>query len=231
VFAWFLIFEARGGAAAPLGAAQMARLVEHVRATPGLARGLVFTPEKTHDPYADDGPAPILGLELYFRELGALEMALAPKGHLQALAAGLLAGLPPTATQQAMVARSFPVPDPQVRTAPGELPCTYLVHYPGAADDLNAWLSYYITHHPPVMARFPGVREIEICTRIDWCGFLPWPRVAHMQRNKVVFDSAAALTLALNSPVREEMRADFANFPRFSGGSRHHALATLSVFP
>ena len=43
------------------------------------------------------------------------------------------------------------------------------------------------------MARFPGIRQIEICTRIDWCGFLPWRRVDHMQRNKVVFDSAAAL--------------------------------------
>ncbi len=170
---------------------------------------------------------------LYFAELAALEAALARRGHLQALAASdLLAGVAQAqATQQAMVARSFPVPEPRFATAPGQLPCTYLVHYPGQADDLNDWLSYYIEHHPPVMARFPGIREIEICTRLDWCGFLPWPRVDHMQRNKVVFDSAAALTAALNSPVREEMRADFARFPRFSGGSRHHALATLAVRP
>jgi len=225
MFAYFLTFEDRAAAAPRLTAAEIERLARLVKATPGLQRGLIFTPEATHDPYADDGPSPVLALELYFAELAALEAALGRTGHLQALA-----GVSPApATQQAMVARSFPVPDPRFATAPGGLPCTYLVHYPGRADDLNAWLAYYIEHHPPVMARFPGIREIEICTRLDWCGFLPWPHVDHMQRNKVVFDSAAALTAALNSPVREEMRADFAKFPRFSGGSRHHALATLAV--
>jgi hypothetical protein len=233
MFAYFLTFEDRARDAVRLGATETERLARLLKATPGLHEGLIFTPERTRDPYADDGPSPVLALELYFADLAALEAALGRHGHLQALAApDLLAGLgQATATQQAMVARSFPVPDPHFATAPAQLPCTYLVHYPGQADDLNDWLSYYIEHHPRVMARFPGIREIEICTRLDWCGFLPWPRVAHMQRNKVVFDSAAALTAALNSPVREEMRADFARFPRFSGGSRHYALATSRVRP
>jgi hypothetical protein len=233
MFAYFLTFEDHDGGAAPLGAADTERLAAFLKATPGLRKGLVFTPERAHDPYADDGPSPPLALELYFDALPALEAALAPGGHLQRLAEPLtLPGLAGAhATQQAMVARSFPVPNPRFETAPGALPCTYLVHYPGAAQDLDAWLAYYIAEHPRVMARFPGIREIEICTRLDWCGFLPWPRVHHMQRNKVVFDSAAALTAALNSPVREEMRADFAKFPPFTGGSRHHALATLTILP
>jgi len=232
VFAWFLTFEDRVSDGARLGSAETARLVQLLKATRGLVRGLIFTPEHTRDPYADDGPSPGLALELYFAELGALEAALGRHGDLQALATSdvLSSFEHAAATQQAMAARSFPVPDPHFANAPGELPCTYLVHYPGKADDLNEWLSY-IVHHPPVMARFPGIREIEICTRLDWCGFLPWPRVEYMQRNKVVFDSAQALTSALNSPVREEMRADFAKFPRFTGGSRHYALATLTVRP
>src|SRR5260370_164267 len=82
--------------------------------------------------------------------------------------------------------------------------------------------SPYIAHHPPIMARFPGIREIEISTRVDWCSGLPWPRVECMQRNKVVFDNPAALTAALNSPVRDEMRADFRDFPPFSGKSTHY---------
>ncbi len=225
MYAYFLTFEDGGERAA-----ETAGLVELLKTTPGLRKGLIFTPERTHDPYANDGPSPPLALELYFDALPALEAALASQGHLQRLAD--LPGLAgAAATQQAMVARNFPVPNPRFETAPGALPCTYLVHYPGQAEDLNAWLAYYIGEHPRVMARFPGIREIEICTRLDWCGFLPWPRVAHMQRNKVVFDSAAALTAALNSPVREEMRADFAKFPPFSGGSRHHAMATLTVLP
>ena len=225
-FAYFLSFHdaAKG---ARVSAADRERVAALVKGTPGLARGLLFLPERTRDPYNDDGASPALALELYFADIAALEAALAPTGHLQALPGALpsLAGI--AATQQAMLARAFPVPDGRFRTPPGDLPCTYLVHYPGRAEDLNAWLAYYIAHHPALMARFPGIREIEICTRIDWCGFLPYPRVEHMQRNKVVFDSAAALTAALNSPVREEMRADFKQFPPFSGGAAHFAMATI----
>ena len=78
------------------------------------------------------------------------------------------------------------------------------------------------------LARFPGVRRIEIATRIDWVGFLPYPRAEHMQRNKVVFDSPAALTAALASPVRAEMRADFHRFPPFTGVATHYPMLTTS---
>jgi uncharacterized protein (TIGR02118 family) len=204
-----------------------------VRATPRLIKGLVYTPAATRDPYLDDGPSPPLGLQLYFADIADLEAALAASGHLQALAApGALPSLAGARVeQQAMLARDFAVPDARFASPPGQLPCSYLVHYPGTADDLNQWLAYYIAHHPPLMARFPGIRGIEISTRIDWCGVLPWHRVDHMQRNKVVFDSAAALTAALNSPVRHEMRADFHKFPPFHGGSLHHPMATETVAP
>ena len=195
-----------------------------VRATPGLTAARLYTPERAHDPYLDDGAPPPLVLQLYLETIGALEAAVGAGGHLQALAARL-----PRATHQAMLARDFWVPDPTLRTPAGALPCTYLVHYPGPAEDLNAWLRHYIANHPPIMARFPGIREIEICTRLDWCDALPWPRVDAMQRNKVVFDDAAALHAALNSPVRHEMRADFREFPPFGGGNTHFPMLTKEV--
>ena len=206
-------------AGAPVGDVETIAAI--VRATPGLTAARLYTPERAHDPYLDDGAPPPLVLQLYLETIEALEAAVGAGGHLQALAARL-----PRATHQAMVARDFRVPDPTFRTAPGALPCTYLVHYPGPAEDLNAWLSHYIAHHPPIMARFPGIREIEICTRLDWCDALPWRRVDAMQRNKVVFDDAAALTAALSSPVRHEMRADFARFPAYRGGNLHYPMAT-----
>jgi hypothetical protein len=120
---------------------------------------------------------------------------------------------PDGATQQAMLVRRYTVPDPTFRTLPGDQPCTYLVAYEGEADDLMAWLTHYIADHPPIMARFPGIRQIEIYTCIDWCGGLPWPRVAHMQRNKVVFDNQAALTAALNSARTHIVPLMFAAMP------------------
>ena len=221
---WFALVRTAGRRIAD---AEVAWLNHFIAATPGLSRGLIFTPSTTSDPYLNDGPPPSLGVQLYFDDVAAMEAALAPGGHLQALPAReALAG---EATQQAMLVRPFAVPDPAFRTPPGELPCTYLVAYEGQADDLNAWLAYYIGSHPPIMARFPGIREIEIYTRIDWCGFLPWRRVDHLQRNKVVFDSPSALTEALNSLVRHEMRADFAKFPPFTGPNTHFPMSTLTV--
>ena len=47
-----------------------------------------------------------------------------------------------------------------------------------------------------------------------------------LQRNKVAFDSREALEAALDSPVRGEMRADFARFPRYAGRVTHYAMTT-----
>jgi hypothetical protein len=233
LIAYFAIFHCAARPDAALGAADRARVIEIARTTPQLRKALVYTPETTRDPYLDDGPSPPLALQLYFDDIAHLEAALARDGHLQALAApGALPSLADaTVTQQAMLTRPFPVPDARFRTQSGALPCTYLVHYPGVAEDFNEWLAHYVAHHPQIMAKFPDIREIEICTRIDWCGFLPWQRVDHMQRNKVVFDSAAALTAALNSPVRHEMRADFNRFPPYVGSNIHYPMATLPVTP
>jgi hypothetical protein len=207
------------------------RWLEGVLATtPGLARGLIYTPAQTRDPYLDDGRPPALAVQLYFADIAALEAVVAPDGHLQALAAA--DALPSLhgaqVTQQAMLARVFPVPKAARGTAPG---CTYLVTYEGAAKDQNAWVSHYIASHTIIMARFPGIRAVEVCTRIDWCGWLLWPRAEAMLRNKVVFDDAAALTAALNSPVRHEMRADFQQFPEFTGMVTHFPMETAVIEP
>jgi hypothetical protein len=234
-FAYFATFHDHDRPKLRITPAELVSVLDVVATTPGLRRGLVFTPESTRDPYATvhDGPSPQLALELYFDRLDQLENALARAGHLQSLA------MPQTlpslvgvdVTHQAMVARPFPVRDPVFKTEAGGLPCTYLVHYLGQAEDLNLWNDYYLNHHPQVMARFPGIREIEVCTRVDWCGFLPWRRVDYMQRNKVVFDSAGALTAALNSPVREEMRADYKQFPPFTGENAHFPMSTREIPP
>jgi hypothetical protein len=97
--------------------------------------------------------------------------------------------------------------------------------------DLNAWHGHYNRHHPPLMAKFPGVRGIEIYTRIDWVGGLPWRREDMMQRNKLLFDSPEALSAGLLSPVLTEMRADFNQFPPFEGGNVHYVLETRIFGP
>jgi hypothetical protein len=216
-----------------VAAAELAQLTELLRATPNLARALVHTPASASDPYVKDGPSPSLVLQLYFASLPHLEASVSRSGRLRALTSrDEFPGLAQAdATQQAMLVRPFAVPDPTLRTPPGEPYCTYLVSYEGEAEDLNAWHGHYLETHTRHMAMFPGIRELEVYTRLDWVSGLPWRRVNFMQRNKVAFDSPQALKDALHSPVRHAMRADFNAFPSFSGPNSHFAMATRIVLP
>lgn len=194
----------------------------------GLTKAHLYTPASASDAYGSDGPPPLFGMQLYFEAIEALETAIGAASELKALVtSGELPGLEGAkASQQAMLCRQFPVPEPKPAAATA---CSYVVHYPGPARNLNEWHSHYIAHHPRLMAKFSGIREIEILSRIDWIDAMPWPRVDHIQRNRILFDSAEALTAALNSPVRHEMRADFENFPPYSGGNFHYPMLTEIV--
>ncbi len=212
---------------------ELAKLERHLRAVPGLAKALIHTSSSANDPYVKDDAPPSIVLQLYFPEVEVLEAALSRAGNLEALTSHreFSALSAADVTQQAMLVRRFAVPDPARKNAPGKPYCTYLVSYEGEAEDLNAWHGHYLANHTRHMAMFPEIRELEVYTRLDWVSALPWPRVYFMQRNKVAFDSPEALTHALNSPVRHEMRADFRTFPKFTGPNNHYAMATRIVEP
>jgi hypothetical protein len=222
----FLSFRSRGNSS--VSDAELGRLHGVLRATPQLLRALLHLPTRASDPYLDDGPPPQLVLQLYFEELPHLEAALARDGQLAALLSRdeFPALADADVTQQAMLVRAFGVPEPAFTIRPGEPYCTYLVSYEGEAQDQNAWLGHYLGKHIGHMASLPALRELEVYTRLDWIGSLPWTRVNFMQRNKVAFDSADALTRALNSPARHRMREDYHGFPPFTGRNTHYAMMT-----
>jgi uncharacterized protein (TIGR02118 family) len=233
-FAWFAFFRDIEPAP-PLDPAVLAGIAEMAGRVPGVRQALVMspTPARTDHPFPDNPSAPALVMQLQFGTIEALESSIAAGGPLEALAdtdtRPWLAAR--RVTQQAMLTRRYPVNDAARKTPPGALPCSYLVHYPGPAADPNAWHHHYNTHHPPLMARFPGVRVIEIYTRIDWVSGLPWPKEDMMQRNRLMFDDAAALSVGLLSPVLQDMRADFHRFPPFDGGNVHYVLETRIAGP
>jgi uncharacterized protein (TIGR02118 family) len=185
-----------------------------ISGVPGLEKVHIYTPGRAHDPFLHDGSPPSLALQLYFGQLSALESAVA----------GPLSPVKGICEVQAMLVRPFAVAEPREDPL-----CTYLVAYEGKAEDENAWHAYYLAHHPPLMAKLPGIRELEIYTPVQWVCPQGWRRSQCMQRNKVAFDSAEALTAALNSPVRKEMRADYAKLPAFSGRVTHYPMATSVI--
>ena len=177
-----------------------------------------------NQPFAADGPGPDLVLQIGFAGRAEAEAALSATGALAGLPA--LLGAPASAlSHQLMDLHAFPV-----ETAPGKEPfCTFFVTYPGTTADLPGWLAHYDAHHPPIMRRFPGIREVETYWPMDWTSALPFARGTAMQRNKVVFDSLDALVAALASPVMEEMRADGRAFPPMSAKSTHFPMRTWRV--
>lgn len=227
-FCYFAFFETPEKPDLRISAEDLARVRETLGGLAGIAKAHIYQPAVASDLYTDDGTGPIFGFQLYFDRIEDLETAVGPRGAVKKMAGGLPSLARAQASQQAMLNRQFPVPEE--KPFPSEA-CSYLVHYPGPARDLNEWLAYYLEHHPTIMARFPAIREIEILTRIDWIDAMPWRRVHAMQRNRVMFDRAEALTAALHSPVRHEMKADFAQFPTFEGGNFHYPMLTECVLP
>ncbi len=232
-FAYFAFFENVDGSQLAVSEADVETVAEIVKLTPGLTSANLYTPEITKDMYNKEERSPVFGMQLYFNELTELEEAMAPAGHLQQLAAsGVLSSIRGAkATQQAMYVRPFPVDEGRLDIEKNGSPCSYVVHYAGPAQDLNIWLHHYVSHHPQIMRTFPGIRQIEILSRVDWCGFLPWERVNYMQRNRVMFDNPAALQIALQSTARIAMREDFETFPPFEGGNSHFPMETRIIFP
>ena len=201
------------------------------RDIPGLTRFVIHLPAESRDsdplskPHAS---TPCCALQWYFDDLGLLETTLQSNGAMQRIVdrATHAAEVDLTFAQQVMAVRPFATPSPGKPGHRAER-CTYLVSYEGEAEDFDVWLTHYLTHHPPLMAQLPGIRELEIYTRLDFRSGLTIPRATAMQRNKVVFDDPDALAAALASPIRAHMKADFNAFPPYSGPTPHFPMRTI----
>lgn len=83
------------------------------------------------------------------------------------------------------------------------------VIYQGRPADPAAFDAYYWSTHLPTVARWPGVRRIEVAKG--------QPGDEWYQVCDIVFDSREALETALASPERKVSAADVKNFPTFEG--------------
>jgi uncharacterized protein (TIGR02118 family) len=197
----------------------------------GLRRFVMHVPAESDDcdplSKADSSARPHCVLQWYFDDLELLEQALQPKSALHDITKeSSRAGL--TFTQQAMAVRRFVTAGPNGSDFGTRAErYTYLVSYEGEAQDFDAWLSHYLAHHPPLMAQLPGIRELEIYTRLDYRSGPGIARATAMQRNKVVFDDSASLVAALASPIRARMKLDFNAFPPYSGATLHFPMRSI----
>lgn len=195
------------------------------KSAPGLETLDLYTPERSaKDPYLDDGPGPLATLQAGFRTQKELAALLASPAFRAAVVAPSPA--PPdkvTVSHDAMETHFFPVAD-EARPAPLTAPISYVVRYHRPAADEAEFVAHYVAHHPPILGKFPGIRNVICYLPTRWSDPTPVTPAGYLLGNEVVFDSLEALEAALASPVRHELRADFKNFPKFDGRNTHYAM-------
>jgi uncharacterized protein (TIGR02118 family) len=173
-----------------------------------------------HDPFNDDGAGPLFIAMVAFRTRDALKAAIESAPVASGLASAGLQGL--AFTGSSFERRFYPVGE---ETAPGPLRAhfSYVVRYHKPAEDEAAFIRNYIDTHPPTLGKLPGIRSV-MC-------YFPQAIVAqglasadYMIGNEVAFDSVEDFNAAMQSPVRQELRRHFHEFPRFSGRNTHFPM-------
>lgn len=122
----------------------------------------------------------------------------------------------------------FPIPGhqtPPLRTAP----LSFVVRYYGPTDDEAAFVRFYTENHPPILATFPGIRNVLCYLPLDWRSTEMVPDSGMILGNEVVFDDLAALNRALESDVMPVLRADGKRFAEF-GFNTHHAMRRERIY-
>src|SRR5262249_38062686 len=176
------------------------------------------------DPYLHDGPGPLAMLQAGFRHVKAVETLLASAGFRATVVAP--SPSPPdkvTVVHDAMEERFYPVAG-EAEPGPLTAPVSYVVRYERPAANEAEFIAHYVSNHPQLQARFPGIRNIMCYVPIQWRDPTPITPANYLLGNEVVFDSVEALDAALNSPVRHELREILKRFPKFAGKNTHYAM-------
>ena len=190
-----------------------------------------MVPSAGDDPFfPDTRNSNALLLQLEFDEVLDLERGLTPSGSLAFLAeTDRWPSLEGTSiSHQAMLTRRYPVAEPTIGSTDGST-LSYMVEYDGVTADENAWHLAYNARHPFLLAKFPGIRAIEIYTPATIvCSLAIRARTA-MQRNKTVFDSPQAMEAAMASKARPALRSDFLALPPLEGSTDHLPFHAVEV--
>ncbi len=229
--AYFLTYQGPHDDAAAFrdwfGGAPLATL----RALPKARAIELYEPETSEDPYLNDGPGPLLIVQVDFDDVADLEGAIAGGAFRSEIADTSKIPVPNVSlTHDALEVRWWPVGGddaPHPRTAP----VSYVVRYYPPAEDEQAFIDFYVSHHPQILAKLPKIRNVLCYLRIDWNDPAGIERANTMIGNEVVFDSLQDLNDSLKDDVRHELRDDYKQFPPFGGNVTHFAMTRRRVYP
>lgn len=105
---------------------------------------------------------------------------------------------------------------------------SFVIRYLSPITNADAFRDVYVENHPPILARFPDVRNV-FCYLPKAIDIGDLPRTGIELGNEVVFDNLDALNNAMSSNVMTDLRADTKTFPPYNG-STHHAMSRRHGF-
>ena len=223
----FLTFKGPAGDAAALEAAFTAGPLHELALEPGLRFIETYRPATGEVPLFEEGAGPPLLVELNLDTADEARRLIASTAFRDALSAGRPATGGGQATVDVFHSVPFPLPG-HIKPPPRTAPLSFVVRYCRPVADEQAFAAFYTLHHPPLLARFPGIRNVlcYLSTGIELPGGLQ-PSGAFFG-NEVVFDDLDSLNRALASEVLPLLKADGKRFAPF-GHSSHHAMLRRSV--
>ncbi len=226
---FFLTFDGPEDQRSAMGDWFDANLLPPLQAQAGVEAIEIYTAEKGHDPYLDDGAGPLLLAELHMTDIAALETAMGSADVKTALGDPAALAVPGCSVRHdafEVVREPIHGDDaPQPRTAP----LSYVVRYYRPAEDEKAFTDFYVAHHPPLLAQFPKIRNVLCYLPVDWSNPTDIPNSDCMLGNEVVFDKIEDFNAAMMSDVRHRLREDYNQFPPFSGPVTHFGMLRRKV--
>jgi len=188
-----------------------------------------YTPYTGAVPRLDDIPAPHLLIEIRVdSEAAARELTTSSafKQHFTEKT-GVLAGADKI-NLDILESVHYDIPGyrkPPARTAP----FTFVVRYYGPVENAAEFTEFYTKHHPPLLAKFPEVRNILCYLPLDWRERGKLDTDELILGNEVVFDSLEDFIAATKTPAMDAVMADSDEFQSF-GYSSHHAMFRKMVY-
>jgi hypothetical protein len=189
---------------------------------PGLLSLDIYEPanEKSDDPYNHETEIPHLIAILDFETPQAVSDATGStefRASIEAAPEGL-------ATTVSVFERAFYNAEGEIGDHRLQAPVSYVVRYQKPAADEQAFIKNYVDSHPPTQAKLPNIRSIMCYFPRPELNRSGLPGIDYLIGNEVVFESAADFNAAMLSPVREELRSHFRDFPAFSGVNSHYLM-------
>lgn len=189
----------------------------------------IYTPDTGDVPKMDDVPAPTIMVQIDMDNADAAEK-LTQSSKFQQLFMNTSAYDSPVEDIKLEITEAvhFPVSGqdtPLQRTAP----LSFVVRYYGPVKDASEFADFYSKHHPPILAKFEGIRNVLCYLPLNWRSSGEVLDDSLIIGNEVVFDDLDALKRALKSDVLAEAQEDSKHFQAF-GSSTHHAMQRKRVY-